>query len=180
MQVPDIVIETPRLILRPPDLRDFEPMCAVMADETAARFIGGVQPPELVWRSLAAIIGHWAVRGYGFFSVEDKASGDWAGRAGPWFPHGWPSEEVGWTIAPRFQGRGYATEAAAAAMDWAFGTLGWTSVIHLIHADNLPSAAVARKLGSGNTGRRAELAGFGVTVDVWGQSREDWRARRRA
>jgi RimJ/RimL family protein N-acetyltransferase len=173
-----IVLETERLILRQPDLSDFEPLCALMADEDTTRFIGGVQEPALVWRSLCGIVGHWALRGYGFFSVIEKASGAWIGRIGPWYPHGWPQPEVGWSLNRSTWGKGYAPEAAAACLDYVFDTLGWTDVVHLIHADNVPSQRVAEKLGSRDFGRAVEVAGFGMTVDLWGQTAEEWRARR--
>jgi len=171
-------LETERLILRVPEERDLEPLAAAMADEETARHIGGTQSPPMVWRSIASIIGHWALRGYGFFTVEDKASGEWLGRVGPWYPHGWPQPEVGWTIKREAWGKGYASEAAARSMDWAFDELGWAAVIHLIDEANTGSQGVATKLGSRNLGRKAEVAGFGMIVDVWGQSREDWSARR--
>jgi RimJ/RimL family protein N-acetyltransferase len=150
-----------------------------MADEETARYIGGIQSPPMVWRSLASIIGHWALRGYGFFSIEDKATGEWLGRVGPWYPHGWPQPEVGWTIKRQACGKGYASEAAARSIDWAFDALGWDSVIHLIDDANIGSQGVARKLGSRNLNRKAEVAGFDMIVDVWGQSKADWLARKR-
>ncbi|MHA6288038.1 GNAT family N-acetyltransferase [Maricaulis sp. CAU 1757] len=174
----DIVLETERLILRPPSLDDFEPLCALMADEETTRFIGGQQEPALVWRSLCGIVGHWALRGYGFFSVFEKSSNNWIGRVGPWFPHGWPQPEVGWSLNRSTWGRGYATEAAAATLDYAFDTLGWPDVVHLIHADNAASQGVARKLGSRDLGRQVEVPGFAITVDLWGQSADDWRVAR--
>ncbi len=174
------VLETARLQLRPPNAADFEPLCAMMADEVTARFIGGVQSPPLAWRSLCGIAGHWQLRGYGFFSVIEKATGKWLGRVGPWYPHGWPQPEIGWTLNRESWGKGYATEAAIACMDYAFDTLGWDSVIHLIHADNRGSQAVAGRIGSANTGREVEVPGFGILVDVWGQSATDWRANRSA
>jgi RimJ/RimL family protein N-acetyltransferase len=146
----DIRLETERLILRriDPD-RDFEPWAKAMADERVTRFTGGqVMDRALAWRNMAAIIGHWEIRGYGFFSVEERATGDWVGRVGPWYPEGWPEPEVGWTIAPDFWGRGYATEAGRAAIDYAFGTLGWGRVIHVILKGNARSVAVATRLGS--------------------------------
>ncbi len=173
------VLETDRLVLRAPDISDFEPLCALMADEEVARFIGGVQTPPLAWRGLCGIVGHWQLRGYGFFSVIEKESGQWLGRVGPWNPHGWPQPEIGWTLNRASWGKGYATEAAAACMDHVFDTLGWDSVIHLIHADNHGSQAVAARLGSSNTGEEVEVPGFGILVDVWGQSADDWRARRK-
>lgn len=172
-------LETERLVLRVPEERDFESLAAVMADEETARHIGGVQSPPLVWRALCTVIGHWAVRGYGFFTVEDKATGEWLGRVGPWNPHGWPQPEVGWTIKRDAWGKGYASEAAARSIDWAFDALGWESVIHLIDKENTGSQGVARKLGSKNLGYQSEVAGFDMVVDVWGQSRDDWQAKRR-
>ena len=171
-------LETERLILRPPVEADFEFLSPVMQDEENTRYIGGAQNEPMAWRGLMTIIGHWAVRGFGFFSVIEKDSGKWVGRVGPWEPHGWPQPEVGWTIAREHWGKGFAGEAAAATIDWAFDTLGWSEVIHLIDERNTGSIGVAKKLGSYNTGRKAEVAGFGMIVDVWGQTREEWRGRR--
>lgn len=175
-----LILETARLRLRPPEARDFDGLCTLMTDPVASRHIGGPMEPALVWRALAVLIGHWAMRGYGFFTVEDKATGAWIGRVGPWAPHLWPAPEVGWSIARPFWGQGYGPEAAAAALDFAFDRLGWDRVIHLIAADNANSQAVARKLGSANTGETAIVPGFGVSVDIWAQSRADWaRSRHR-
>ncbi|HMQ22184.1 MAG TPA: GNAT family N-acetyltransferase, partial [Planctomycetota bacterium] len=94
-----MAIETDRLILRriDPD-RDFEAWARALADEEHVRYtVGRVQNRGAAWRSMAAVIGHWAIRGYGFFSVEDKARGAWVGRVGPWFPEGCPEPEIGWS-----------------------------------------------------------------------------------
>lgn len=174
---PPVTIETDRLILRQPDLSDFEPLCTLMGDAETARFIGGVQEPALVWRNLCGIVGHWALRGYGFFSVIEKASGQWLGRVGPWHPHGWPQPEVGWSLTRASWGKGYASEAAMACMDHVFDTLGWADTVHLIHPDNTPSQRVAARLGSRNLGREWVVPGFNMTVELWGQSAADWRDR---
>jgi RimJ/RimL family protein N-acetyltransferase len=116
------------------------------------------------------VLGHWQMRGYGFFSVESKATGEWLGRVGPWFPEGWPEPEVGWTISPEHWGRGYATEAGRACIEYAFRVLGWPRVIHVILAGNEPSIAVAKKLGS--THIRSARGLPGVTdedVMIYGQ-----------
>ena len=73
---------------------------------------------------MALAMGHWAIRGYGFFSVEHRETGAWVGRIGPWYPEGWPGPEVGWTLSPDHRGRGYATEAARASVEFAFTELG--------------------------------------------------------
>jgi len=174
-------LETPRLILRPPEERDLDGFAAMMADEEAARFVGGQQPRSGAWRGMAAITGSWALRGYGMFSVIEKASGRWVGRVGPWQPEGWPGAEVGWGFERGAWGKGYATESAAATIDWAFERLGWDDVIHCIAPANIPSARVAERLGSAVRGSAYLPAPFdSEPVDIWGQSREQWRARRPA
>ena len=104
-------IETERLILRPIDPeRDFDAWARSMADPVAVRYIGGkVLDRAQAWRHMASIIGHWQIRGYGFFSVENRETSEWVGRVGPWYPEGWPEPEVGWTILPEHWGKGYAT-----------------------------------------------------------------------
>jgi len=101
-----------------------------------------------------------------------------APRLGPWQPEGWPGSEVGWGIVREYWRRGYAAEGAAAAIDWAFANLGWTEVIHVIDPENHASQGVARKLGS-QLLRRARLPAplEGGPMDIWGQSRAEWRAR---
>ena len=173
------VLETDRLRLRVPIEADFEPLLALMSDPIAAHHIGGAMSPGQTWRSLCALVGHWRLRGYGFFSVEEKSSGDWVGRVGPWFPYGWPAPEVGWTIARPYWGRGYGPEASAAAMDYAFEVLGWEKVIHLIHPENVNSQVVARKLGSVDTGEDHEIVDFNVVTDIWGQTRNQWAENRK-
>ena len=87
--------------------------------------------------------------------------------------------EVGWGIVRECWGRGYATEGAAATIDWAFDNLGWTEVIHTIAPDNLASQAVARRLGSRNRGPGKLPPPFeNQPVDVWGQTHEEWRGCR--
>ncbi|HET7266554.1 MAG TPA: GNAT family N-acetyltransferase [Oleiagrimonas sp.] len=178
MQVPDIHIETERLILRPPRAEDFDPWAVLMADERSARFIGDVQPRAVAWRTFLTIAGAWAIQGFGMFSVIEKSSGRWIGRLGPWQPDGWPGTEVGWGLLPDAWGRGYATEGATAAMDYAFDVLGWSEVIHTIDPANAPSQRVAQRLGSRRL-RSARLPPpIDEPVDVWGQTRREWLARR--
>ena len=151
----------------------------MMADEEAARFVGGQQARSGAWRQLSAFAGSWALRGYGMFSVIEKTSGRWVGRLGPWRPEDWPGAEIGWGLTRAAWGKGYATEGAAAAIDWAFEALGWDDVIHCIASDNRPSARGAGRLGSALRGQDWLPAPFdGEPVDIWGQTREQWRARR--
>jgi RimJ/RimL family protein N-acetyltransferase len=172
-------LETARLILRPPLEEDLDGLAEMMADEETARFVGGEQARAGAWRQLAAFAGSWALRGYGMFSVIEKASGRWVGRLGPWRPEEWPGPEVGWGLTRAAWGRGYATEGAAATIDWAFDALDWDEVIHCISPANAASARVAERLGSRRRGSAYLPAPFdSEPVDIWGQTRAEWRARR--
>lgn len=112
---------------------------------------------------MAFLVGHWTLRGYGYFAAEDKATGDYVGRVGFSNPTGWPGFELGWTIAPSHQGKGLASEAATRLLDYAFNDLGERHVISLIHPDNAPSRRVAQKLGEKIEGE-TELLGMPVLI----------------
>lgn len=168
-------LETARLILRPPIESDLDGWAALDADERVTTWIGGPQDRAASWRGMAMVAGMWALRGCGLFSVIEKNSGAWLGRAGAWTPEGAIGTEIGWAFAGMAQGRGYATEAAAAAMDWAFDTLGWNQVIHCIDAGNASSIRVARKLGS--AWLRVAVEADGKEIQVYGQNRAQWRSR---
>jgi len=142
------MIETPRLILRKPQPEDFAPWAAMMQDEEVARHLGGVMPPSVAWRHMAAAIGAWTLRGFSMFSVIEKQSGQWIGRIGPWQPEGWPGTEVGWAIKRSHWGQGFAYEGAKACIDFAFDSLGWSEVIHCVSESNESSARLAERLGS--------------------------------
>jgi len=179
MATPEPRLETDRLILRPPNADDFQPWARFAADAETMRHLGGVQARSVAWRGICTVIGAWTVTGHSMFSVIEKATGDWIGRLGPWQPADWPGAEVGWGIARSHWGKGYATEGASAAMDYVFDVLGWPDVIHCIAPDNVNSQAVAKRLGSTLLRQQALPAPFEHdTVGIWGQSRDQWRARR--
>ena len=121
---------------------------------------------------MAMVMGHWQIRGYGFFSVENKGTGEWVGRVGPWNPEGWPEPEVGWTISPHHTRKGYASEAGAAAVKYALEELGWQRVIHVILKGNDASIATAEKIGSRFLREEPSLPGITEEpVLVYGQER---------
>ncbi|MFD1789648.1 GNAT family N-acetyltransferase [Sphingomonas floccifaciens] len=166
-------------MLRLPEPGDFDAWADFCADADQMRFLGGAMPRSVAWRDMAMRAGAWASHGFSMFSVIERATGAWVGRIGPWQPEGWPGTEVGWGVARAFAGRGYAYEAAAAAMDYAVDVLGWRQVIHTIDPDNAASIRLAERLGSTNRGPVSlppPLAHF--RVDAWGQSADQWRARR--
>lgn len=140
-------LETERLILRAPGPQDLDDEIAFYASDRSA-YVGGPLDANRTWRGLASIIGHWHLRGYSFWGIEDKATRRYMGRAALWFPLGWPEPELGWTVMDHAEGKGIATEATLAALDYAYNTLGWSTVISLIARDNDRSVALARKLGA--------------------------------
>jgi RimJ/RimL family protein N-acetyltransferase len=175
------VIETERLKLRQWCGADIAPNTAMLADPAAGRFITADGKPvtdEFVgWRNAAIMAGHWVLHGVGLFVVEEKSSGKFAGRVGPWSPPGWPGFEIGWGIASEFRGKGYAVEAARASIDWAFATFELDQIMHCIDRENIASQGVARRLGAE---KEREIDLFGQVADVWVTRRDLWAAQRKA
>jgi RimJ/RimL family protein N-acetyltransferase len=166
-------------MLRVPDRADFDAWADFCADPDQARFLGGPTPREVAWRDFSMRTGMWLTRGFSMFSVIERASGAWVGRIGPWQPEGWPGTEVGWGVARAFAGKGYAYEAACAAMDYVVDVLGWDRIIHTIDPANTPSIRLAERLGSTNGGRvQLPPPLESLQVDAWGQDAAAWQARR--
>ncbi|MGE4063832.1 MAG: GNAT family N-acetyltransferase [Rhodospirillaceae bacterium] len=148
-------LETERLILREFRESDIDDMAAIFADEEVPRFItqnGLPQDREYAWRVMTNLAGHWALRGFGMWALEDKAGGRVVGYSGPYFPETWPDREIGWTIGREHWGKGYASEAARRALGYARDALRWPRVIHVIDPANTRSIAVAERLGSKRVG----------------------------
>lgn len=162
-------LETQRLVMRMWSEDDFESYAKLCADPDVMRFLGGKTYDRAeAWRHMASIIGHWQLRGYGHWAVEEKSSGKFAGRIGFLNPEGWPGFELGWTLAKEFWGKGYATEGARRALEHAFTELNRNHVISLIHPENLASIRVAERLGEKLEGT-AKI--FGNEVLVYGMDR---------
>jgi RimJ/RimL family protein N-acetyltransferase len=142
------VLETERLRLRSWREEDLDAFADFCADEESRRFLGGVRTREDAWRSMAVIAGHWALRGYGIWVIEDKATGEFAGYSGLWNPEGWPGPEVTWSVCAAFRRRGYAVEAAQCARAYAYDELKWTTAISVIHPENVASKRVADRVGA--------------------------------
>ena len=157
------VLETARLRLRPWREEDFDPFAAFCADAESRRYLGGVSARADAWRSMAVIVGHWTLRGYGIWVIEDKATGTFAGYSGLWNPEGWPGQEVTWSVCTAFRRRGYAVEAAQRARDFAYDELKWPTAVSVIHPDNTASRRVAARLGAAIE-KRTELRGSPVDV----------------
>jgi len=152
MEVP--VIETKRLRLRGHQLNDFSDCAAMWADPIATRYIGGKPfSEEEVWARLLRYVGHWAWMGFGYWAIEEKDTGDFAGELGfaDYKRDIEPSikgvPELGWALVSKVHGKGYATEAVRAAVAWGEAHFGPVRSVCLIHPQNLASIRVAEKCG---------------------------------
>ena len=170
-------LETERLILRAWRESDLEAFEAMMAEPQVARFLTADRRPldrAASWRTLAMFVGHWALKGYGMFVVEEKGSGAFVGRVGAWEPEGWYGFELGWGVATQFWGEGYAFEAARASGDWAFAAFAPERLVSLIHVDNTRSQALAQRLGMSPG---AQTLHAGMPHAIWSIARANWKPR---
>jgi RimJ/RimL family protein N-acetyltransferase len=161
------------LRLRPFRAEDLEPYAALCSDPEVMRYVGErcVLSREEAWRQMAMLAGHWHLRGFGMWAVEELETGTFVGRVGLHYPEGWPDREVAWALARRFWGRGYAAEAARAALAEAF-QLGWPRIISLIDPANTRSIRLAERLGERLAG---EATVHGHLVAVYALERSAWR-----
>lgn len=156
-------LETERLVLRGWREAHAEAYAAMTADPEVMEFLGGTLDRGQSWRHMALLTGHWTLRGYGLWVVEEKAGGAFLGRIGLWRPEGWPGLELGWTLAREAWGHGFATEAARAAMAWGWAQLDVAQLISIIAPENAASIRVAERLGM-RPGRDHELDGKHVIL----------------
>lgn len=153
MEIPSL--RTERLLLRGWREDDLDPYTHLCADPEVMRYIGSGRTLERdeAWRQIALSIGHWQLRGYGLWALERQRDQSFLGRAGLWRPEGWPGLEVGWALGREHWGHGYATEAGAAAMQFAWARLQEPELISLIQPENQASRRVAERLGMAVEGR---------------------------
>lgn len=164
VEVPRLI--TTRLVLRAFTREDVDPYVRMMADPEVTRFLGDGRPLSRsdAWRQLALLIGHWELRGFGLWAVEERSTGRFIGRIGCHEPEGWPGFELGYALAREWWGQGLAREAAAAALAFARRELERDTIISLIRPLNRASIAVAEHLGARRTG---SVEFFGATTDVY-------------
>lgn len=165
-------LETERLILRPFRLDDFESYAAYWGDSDVTRWTGGRPlPREEAWLRFLWHPGHWALMGYGFWAIEEKATGAMIGEAGfidlkrDYDPAVNGVPEIGWVLSPAAQGKGYASEAARACVAWGKQQLGAVRIIAAVHADNRASIRVAEKCGFSECLRQNYARGVAVFLD---------------
>jgi RimJ/RimL family protein N-acetyltransferase len=154
---PDVVIpeiESARLKMRGHRLEDLDECIAMWSDPIVTRFIGGnPSTAQRTWLRLLAYGGHWSLMGFGYWAIEDKATGSFVGEVGfADFKRDIASSmqnvpELGWALAPRFHGKGYATEAVRAALAWGDVHLKTARTVCMISTENAASIRVAEKCG---------------------------------
>ena len=164
MDIP--TLHTDRLILRAPGRDDFPAYRNFYADRRASAAYGGPLRAGLAWRKLAADIGHWSLRGFGMWSVEEKSSGRMVGGCGIVWPEDWPRHELTWWIAPAARRQGYAFEASRAAIGWAHDSLGWDQVETHMNDGNQAARRLAEKLGGKIIGRETFPDGISRNIYV--------------
>jgi RimJ/RimL family protein N-acetyltransferase len=153
-------ITTTRLRLRAFASSDIDAYAAMMSDPEVTRVLGDGRPLSRAeaWRQLAMFAGHWSLRGFGLWAVEEQTSGRFIGRIGCFQPEEWPGFEIAYALAKGVWRRGYAREGAGAALAFARETLGRKDIISLIRPANLASIRVAESLGAVQDG----------TIDFYG------------
>ena len=140
-------LETERLILRAPKFEDLEPMKVFFADPVRMKFLGGPIKRGDVWRALLRTAGHWQIRGYGFWHIEDRETGIMCGYTGFLKHIEHPEEELACGVFEGYEGRGIAYEAAKKAKQ-AGVDFGIKAPISIIDPENHRSRALAERLGA--------------------------------
>lgn len=140
------VLLTERLRLRMPQYEDFAHRLDFYADERSV-WEGGPFTSEQAWRIFASEVGQWPLMGFGPFSIEDRATGDYLGEVGIYQPEGYPEPELGWFVTRAAEGRGIAAEGARAVMVWARASFGWDHIDNYIDPGNARSIALGLRLG---------------------------------
>lgn len=152
--MPIPILETERLRLRRYQVDDFPSCAAMWADPVVTRHFGGMSfTEEESWTRFLRYIGHWEVLGFGYWLVEEKTTGTFLGEVGfadykrDLKPSLKGIPEIGWVLAAQSHGKGYATEAARAAIAWGESHFGTAQTACIIDPDNRPSIRVAEKCG---------------------------------
>ena len=140
-------LETDRLILRAPRIEDFEAYVAFNASPRSAG-VGGPYTRQAAFSRLSSLIGHWQLRGFGRWMLEEKVTGQPVGVVGLYHPDDWPEPEIAWSLFDAAEGKGYAQEAAIAARSYAYDVLNWSRVISLTMDGNTRSETLAKRLGA--------------------------------
>jgi RimJ/RimL family protein N-acetyltransferase len=152
-------LETERLVLRMFVEDDWRALHEHYSDAECTRFTFRRALTEAAtWRALASMAGHWQLRGYGPYALEEKSTKAVLGTVGLWYPVEWPEPEIKWALARRHWGNGYASEAVRAVQQMARECVPDLSLISLIDSRNAASIKLALTVGAALE-RELEFAG---------------------
>ena len=142
-------LETEKLVLRQFQEADWRDLHDYYSDASATKYTVGREFSEgETWRTMCGMIGHWQLRGYGPYAVEEKSSGKVLGTVGFWYPNDWPSPEIKWALAPQYWGKGFASEAARAVQMAGRQYIPHISLISFILSENQASINLALAIGA--------------------------------
>lgn len=149
MPSPPTPMLTERLRLDPLGSLDIEAFMRLHSEAKVTEYLSPARAlsPAESFRLLCQIVGHMALKGFGYWAVRRQDDEAWLGMVGLWSPEGWPGVELGWRFLPEYWGQGYATEAASAVRDMAYATLGMKDLLSIIHSENSRSQRLAVRLG---------------------------------
>jgi RimJ/RimL family protein N-acetyltransferase len=166
---------TPRLRLRAFAQHDLDAYAAIVADDEVTRYLGDGRPLSRsdAWRQMAIFNGHWTLHGFGIWAVEHRESGMLMGRIGCHYPEGWPAFEIGYVLGRQFWHSGYATEGAAAALDFARTECHPVRIVSIIRPENAGSIRVAERLGGRLEGDIEFFGGRSLVYEYDAETRDD-------
>lgn len=172
MDIP--VLETSRLRLRSLQESDLDAYTKMLSHKEVFQPLGNDQPASKkeAWFSMAMNLGHWSLRGYGRWAIEEKETGLFVGRVGLYNPHGWPGMEVSYTLDHDFWGKGYAIEAATKSVSWGFQNFSVAEILCCPSATNKRSCKTAERLGFSF---REKAIVYGEEILVYTVSRVQWK-----
>lgn len=140
-------LTTDRLILRALRFDDFDALARLFATDRS-RYMDGPQAPSQVWAGFMESVGQWPILGYGSWAIDLRETGEYIGQVGLNRPYSFPEDELGWMLFDGFEGRGYAFEAAHAALRFGFHHVGLETLVSYVDPENARSIRLAMKLGA--------------------------------
>lgn len=144
-----VTLESERLVLRQLEDNDWHDLHEHYSNLNCTRYTFGRALTEgETWRAVASMLGHWVLRGYGPYALEEKSTGKVIGVSGLWYPNDWPEPEIKWALSEHYWGKGYASEAVRTIKTMLLKHWSSTPPISFINAHNQASIQLALAVGA--------------------------------